>query len=496
MTVIRDALVVDGTGAAPFGADVVVRGERIVALHPPRSVAAADVDAAGLVLAPGFIDVHSHSDNVPLHPTDDTAKLLQGVTTEVVGNCGFSLAPVADPALAATYAEQVWPPTPLRWRGFSGLFRATDEAGYVTNYVPLAGHGMLRIAGGPAAPLDGLLDEALDAGCFGFSTGLAYAPGAEATTDELIALARRLGPDGIYTTHLRNEGAGLLDAVAEAIHIGREAGCRVQISHLKSPAALELLDEARGEGLRIGQDIYPYTASSTMLSACFPPPVQHDLLTRLSQRDSRAALRDLLDTTGWDNHVAAAGYEGITVASTGSGRFQGRTLAQLADDLAFEPFDALAHVLLEEGNRANMIVDSLAEADISAVLRHPCSTVGTDGAPPGFGTHPHPRAYGSFPRVLGRCVRERGLLDLSAAVRMMTSRAAEQFGLPDRGRIAVDAVADLVLFDADEITDRATYAAPTRPPQGIHRVYLAGREVVRAGELIERRRGRRLSPTG
>ncbi|MBO3681958.1 amidohydrolase family protein [Streptomyces sp. NEAU-YJ-81] len=511
---VAGASVVDGTGAPPFAADVLVRGERIEAVEPPGSVEPAGRRVLragpGQVLMPGFVDVHSHSDNAPLHPTVDPSKLVQGVTTEVVGNCGFSLAPVGDPHTFAGFAEQVWPPLSPSWRDHEGLFAAAEAGGHGTNHVPLVGHGTLwTAADGDPAIMRRMLREALAAGCFGMSTGLAYAPGAAADTGHLLEVSAELGEDDVYATHLRSEGAGLDTAVEEALTVGRTVGCRVQISHIKAsgprrwgrlPAVLERLDSARDGGLRVGQDVYPYIASSTMLSAALPPWAHEGgtegLLARLADPAGRAAIRAAVEggEDDWDNHVDAVGYEGITVASTASGTHDGLPLPEVADRLDCDPFEALVRVVAGERNRANMIVECMDPSDVAAALRHPHTTIGTDAAPPGFGGHPHPRAYGTFPRVLGRYVREERLLTLPEAVAAMTSRAADAFGLGGRGRVVPGAFADLVLLDPAMVADLATYRTPVVPPTGVHTVLIAGREAVRAGMPTGLRAGRRLEP--
>lgn len=514
--VVRNGLVADGTGAPLREVDVLVEGDRIASVAPRGALDRVDgsvLNASGLVVAPGFVDAHSHADNAPFLPGDDTTKILQGVTTEVVGNCGFSLAPVVPDraGMLADLSARLFPPVPWAWTSWGSFVDAADQCGYVTNAVPLVGHNSLRIAamgmdGGPAGPdvvraMCYLLDEALEAGAFGMSSGLIYPPGMFAARDELEALAARLPAGRVYATHMRDEGAGLLDSVAEAIGLASRAGCEVEVSHLKvtGPAnwglvgeALTRLDEARRAGIPVGQDVYPYEASSTMLSSCLPPWFQAGGEEAVLGRLSDAALRDRLgDDLGREEPDWASR---TIVAGTASGRHEGRSVEEIAAESGGDPVDALVEVLRAERLRATMVHFSMSEADVEAVLSDPATIVGSDGLPPGSGGRPHPRLFGTFPRVLGRYVRERRLLGLPEAVAKMTSRPADKFGVRDRGRIREGALADLVGFDPEVVSDVGDYRDPVHPPVGIGWVVQGGHLVVDNGRWLGRRRGRRLVP--
>jgi dihydroorotase len=526
-TVISGAEVADGGGGPLARRDILLAGGRIVEVGERGAYAATDgvvIAAAGLVVAPGFVDVHSHADNAPLLDEHDTTKILQGVTTEVVGNCGFSLAPVAAPheETLAAFSGRIFPPLSWGWHGFGELLAQADASGYVTNYAPLVGHGTLRLAvlgiadtapdSDELARMGRLLDEAVEAGVFGMSSGLIYPPGLFSGTDELVELARRL-PDGlVYATHMRNEGARLLASVDEAVEIGRRAGVRVEVSHLKASGranwglvenALDRLDRARLDGVAVTQDVYPYDRSSTMLTTCLPPWFQEGgnqaVLARLDDPASVARARAEVDgprpENGWEGQIRTAGYAGIMVSSTGSHEFEGRTLVELAEELGVEPFDALAHVLRAERLRVSMVIASMNESDVDTVLAHPSTMIGSDGLPPGVGGKPHPRLYGTFPRVLGRYVRDRGVLGLSEAIERMTALPARTFGLTGRGRIAPGYVADLVAFDPAKIADAGDYRDPVHPPVGISWVMQAGRIAVRDGRWLGGRLGARLRPS-
>jgi N-acyl-D-amino-acid deacylase len=526
-TVISGAEVADGDGGPLRRADILLAGGRIVDVGSPGRYAATDgvlIDAGGLVIAPGFVDVHSHADNAPLLDADDTTKIVQGVTTEVVGNCGFSLAPVAAPheETLAAFSSRIFPPLSWGWHGFADFLQRADAAGYVTNYAPLVGHGTLRLAVlGVAdraadtrelARMGRLLDEAVEAGVFGMSSGLIYPPGLFTGTDELVELARRL-PDGlVYATHMRNEGAHLLASIDEAIEIGERAGVRVEVSHLKASGranwglvdgALDRLDRARSDGVAVTQDVYPYDRSSTMLTTCLPPWFQEGgnavVLARLNDpaalARARAAVEGPRPIDGWEGQVRTAGYAGILISSTGSHEFEGKTLVELAGELGGEPFDALVHVLRAEQLRVSMVIESMNESDVDTVLAHPSTMVGSDGLPPGVGGKPHPRLYGTFPRVLGRYVRDRRVLGLPEAIARMTALPARTFGLTDRGRVAPGLVADLVAFDPATIADVGDYRDPVHPPVGISWVMQAGRIAVRDGHWLGTRLGVRLRPS-
>jgi N-acyl-D-amino-acid deacylase len=521
---IIGASVADGSGETPRERDVLIRGERIVAVETPGSIPTDQrrvLDATGLTVAPGFIDTHSHADNAPLLDDDDTSKVLQGVTTEVVGNCGFSLAPCS-PANRATLRgllERLFPPLDIGWHDWPELDARLQQRGFVTNYAPLLGHGTLRIAAcgmRDRAPdedeLESMrrgLEHALEAGVFGLSTGLIYPPGVYSTTDELIRLAEVLGAERVYATHMRGESDGLLDSIDEAVQIGSNAGCRLHISHLKwfgkhnwkrMPEALERIDTAARSGLAVTNDVYPYTAGSTILASLLPPDVLVDgddaVLKKLDEPAQRAHIARAIEEglPGWHNMVADSGWEGILVSTTASHNYEGRTLAQIANDLGLPPVHALIRVLQEERLQASMVVFGLHEDDVVSVLGYDRTVIGSDGLPPGRGGRPHPRMYGTFPRYLGRYVREAGLLPLGEAVRRITGMPAEIFGIPERGYLRPGYVADLVAFDASTIADDCDYLDPARTPSGIAWVMMAGEKVTEYGAYLGQRSGRRLTP--
>lgn len=520
-TVYAGATVVDGTGGPAAACDVFVDGERIEDVRPHSDTHAGwhTVDASGLVIAPGFIDVHSHGDNAPLLPDDDTMKILQGVTTEVVGNCGFSLAPTSPQHRAAFMAsvDEIMPVNETVGSSFADLLRATDAHGYVTNYVPLVGHCTLRVAAmgmerrAPTpqelAYMRAATEEAIEAGAFGLSTGLIYPPGVFSDVDEIVELAKCLPQGTIYTSHIRGEGDTLLDAVAEALAVAERAGVPVQISHHKATGkknwgktrdSLELIRQARARGVVVHQDVYPYTAGNTFLKAVLPPEFHEGgneaTLARLRDPEQLRALQTMLesDTSAFQNFVAEAGYDGILLSFTPSHRFEGRTIAEIAAELGCSPFDALIHVLVNEQLAAMMTIFLMNEEDIARVLRDEHTVVGSDGNSPGKQGRHHPRSYGTFPRIIAQHVRELGTLSLESAVHKMTGLAADIFTIPDRGTIAPGNFADLVAFDLQTFSDDLDYRDPVRDPKGLAWVTLRGTQVVRGTTYLGRRCGARL----
>jgi N-acyl-D-amino-acid deacylase len=481
---IRGATVYDGTGAPGVVRDVVVRGDRIV--DDDGAPDGEELDGRGLALAPGFVDVHTHDDGALLVDPELRCKTLQGVTTDVVGNCGMGIAPhdiglhlfgAWTPGLADV------PP----WDGYGGYLARLDAEPPSLNVGVLIGHGTVRGAvlgrhdvAPSAADLDAmreLVAEGMDAGALGLSTGLIYEPGRYATTDEVIALAA-VARDGIYTTHMRNEGEHLLDAVAEAIRIGEEAGIRVQISHHKASGraswgkvveSLAMIDAARARGVDVSLDQYPYTAGSTSLYAV----VQNGSLDEGSGGLGELAPSDVLVASANDHP-----------------EWEGLHLGQVADLLELSPRAAADAVIAGTNGSAIVVLESMCEDDVQRVLAHERTMIGSDGIPaPG---KPHPRLWGTFPRVLGRYARDLGVLPLAEAIRRMTSLPCETFGLTDRGVIRAGALADLVLFDPATIADVGTYADPARPPLGIHAVLVNGIVVARDGEHTGARPGRAL----
>ncbi len=519
---IRDAVVLDGRGSPPRRASVSVEGERIAAVTD-GGVPGADVvvEATGLVLAPGFIDTHSHADLSPfVEPWMDSA-IRQGITSVVVGNCGTSPWPGAGLEEAAQLVGVSASDIPATWTSFAGYLDAIDEARPACNVAALVGHGAVRgeaIGAERRPPLPDELErmrrsvaDALDQGAVGMSTGLIYPPGMHAATEELVELARVAGErGGIYASHIRDEGRRVGDAVAEAIRIGRDGGLPAHISHLKVESSyvwgragelLSQLDGAGAEGADVSADQYPYTAWETSLATVLPPwaPVA-DLRKLAADPATRTRLEFSIEhgEPGWAGNVDGIGWERIVVGShEPNASISGRSIADLAEARDTPPTDIAIELLLADPF-TGMIGHGMLEDDVRLIAARPDVMVGTDGvaiAPDGpLGRFfVHPRYYGTFPRILARYVREAGLLDLATAVRKMTSVPAERFGLNDRGRIQEGGFADLVLFDPTRVADEATFERPHAFATGIELVVVNGRvawngtRVDRAGRSLRRR---------
>ncbi|MGH7933367.1 MAG: N-acyl-D-amino-acid deacylase family protein [Candidatus Binataceae bacterium] len=487
--VIRNATVYDGTGVSPVIADVAIDKDRIGAVGQITESGGIEIEAKGLALAPGFIDVHSHDDAAVFIAPEMDFKVMQGVTTEVVGNCGMGAAPYG--AGAAVFGEMHGRARLPEWEGYRGYLEAVDRDPPSLNVATLAGHGTMRTAAmgnarrPPAneekAAMCRWLSEAIEAGAVGLSTGLIYEPGRYAETAEIVELARVMtGSGALYASHMRNEAAGLLDSVRETIRIGTEAGVAVQISHHKASGrdnwgkvreSLGLIEDARAQGFDVTADQYPYTSGSTVLVALL-----HN---------------NVFNERGREGGVGTVGPEHVLIASAPRHLdYEGKTLKQLADRFRLGPEAAARRIVDEEGNSAVAVIETMDEADVRFVMSHPTTMIGSDGI--FAGGNPHPRLYGTFPRVLGRYARELGLMSMAEAVRRMTAMPAQKFGLRGRGTICPGAYADLVVFDPASIIDTATYDQPRRHPDGIKYVFVNGSMVVRDEQHTHARPGRAL----
>ncbi|GAB3490412.1 N-acyl-D-amino-acid deacylase family protein [Nocardiopsis coralliicola] len=502
--VIAGGTVIDGTGAPGRRADVTVDGGRITRIAEPgtagvRPRGRTEIDASGHAVAPGFIDLHSHADFAVEGAPAAGSQLHQGVTTLVTGNCGWSTFPVDPGGLLRSWSAFLAPQTAWAHTDAGGFADAVDGARPAVNIALQAGHAALRLAAmGDAerapepAELDAmraLLRSAARQGAYGFSTGLIYAPGTFAAEDEVRALVAEAAACGLlYSTHMRNESGTLLEAVHEALGAAGAAGARLEISHLKAMgpqnhgavhAALEALDAARERGVDATADVYPYTASSTTLTSRLPAWAMDGgapaLLQRLADPAERGRIADGLRARfGRDVDP-----EGVVLAELRDGPYTastGLSIAEVGRREGTDPAEAALRVLAAHGGAATIVNHAMSEDDVSAVLAHPMVAVASDGwalTADGDGTT-HPRSFGTFPRVLGRYVRERGVLSLPDAVRKMTSLPAARLGMADRGRIAEGAVADIAVFDPDTVADRATFTDPWQLSTGVSAVLVDG----------------------
>lgn len=519
--VLRGGTVVDGTGADPRLADVRLAGGLVTEVAAPGGVATegADVvDATGTWVLPGFIDVHTHSDMSLVIDGRGESKIGQGVTTEVVGNCGFSAYPISADRRAehlALLAGIGDPPTDVDWDDFAGYAAALERGGTAVNVAALVGHGQLRLAvlgaddvpAGPdaLAAMGALLQDALDQGAYGMSTGLTYVPSRFADAAELTALCRVLADnDALYATHARGSGAA---SVEETVRLARDTGVRAQYSHLaiNDPARwgsaaelLAIIDGARADGLDVAADVYPYAASASALTQYLPTWVQTGGVAALQERlgDPVVAARaeDEL-ARGWGPGGRIPWFWDKVVVSRGdglSGVVDGETIEAAAARIGVPPARLVLDLVREGGNRVQVILFYRTEQDMRTFLAHPHTLVGSDGYALPYeqpDRRPHPRAYGTHVRVLGRYVRDEPVVGLADVVHRMTGAVAERLGISDRGVLRPGAAADVVVVDPETVIDRATFTDPGQPPDGVRLVVCNGWPVVRDGVQSDRRPG-------
>ncbi|MEC7488214.1 MAG: D-aminoacylase [Pseudomonadota bacterium] len=512
-TVIRNGHVIDGSGSPGIETDIAITEGRIVEIGRDISSSGAEtIDASGKVLAPGFIDIKTHSDwTLPLMPQAES-KIRQGVTTEVIGHCGYSCAP-ALPDKVDALTDYLSPSAP--WL----TFRATNFANYLDQYpalsvntIHLVGHNTLRLMAmgmenraPTVTELDQmrmLLIEALDAGALGMSSGLFTAPGSYSDVDEMVALGRTLvDAGGRYFTHLRDEGNEVFCSVQEAMEFAQQVGVHVQIVHMKlsgtdnwggAKKLIDLLAEARRTGVPIDCDIYPYTAASNPLKNLFPPWLQEGgveaMITRLRDKNTRVRLRKEVGKDGLNNFGRIPSWDAVRISiSPDLPQYAGRTIGDIAAERNSDAFDTALDYIVDDRGQTRVLVGSISEDDVTDFVRSPDIMIGSDGnsvAP--FGVtgqgRPHPRFYGTFPRVLGQYSREQGILPLHEAVWKMTGASAKALGLRNRGLVREGYAADITIFDPDTVGELATYENPHKFATGIVQVIVNGKTVFRDGE--------------
>ncbi|MBA7560533.1 N-acyl-D-glutamate deacylase [subsurface metagenome] len=510
---IRGGTVFDGSGNPGREADIAIKDGLISGIGSSLDPdAAADViRAEGLAVSPGFIDPHSHTDVQLIANPHAESKIRQGVTTEIGGNCGISQFPLSDEMFDeySDLASRQYG-VDITWRDMDGLFSRLEEEGISLNYATLIGHGPLRhsvvgLNDRPPAPeelqrMKQIVSDYLQAGAFGISSGLIYTPGCFAGTDELVELCRVTAENrGVYATHMRSEENDVLEAVDEAITIARQSGVNLQISHLKAmypenwsklDSIISKINAASGDGIHVMADRYPYEASSAKLESIFPQWIREgtsaDFVSRLQNRaldnDLKAQIKKVEIKLGsWEKVLISS------ILSEKNRHLEGFTILNAARNAKKQPYDFIRDLLIEEGGQVYIVKFCMSDDNLKRILAHPLVVVGSDGdavAPYGVlaKRKPHPRFYGTFPRVLGKYVREEKVLPLSLAVRKMTALPAEKFGLIGRGVIAEGAYADIVVFNPDTVIDRATFENPHRYPDGIDHVIVNGTPVVRHGE--------------
>ncbi len=521
--VIKGGTVIDGTGKPGFKADVGITSDTIKAVAEKISSGQARrvIDAKGLKVCPGFIDIHSHSDySIISYPTGDS-KILQGVTTEVTGNCGASLVPVVGDKTRKEWddwKEENDIPPECMLSDPASYFSYLENTGISVNQALLVGNGTLRnIAAGSqdrALSMDELksitrsFEQCLDQGCAGLSTGLEYVPCNYSRLNELEALTTIAARRGVlYATHIRNESATLLESIEEAIKMGRRTGVRVEISHFKAAgkpnwskqeAALEMIDKARAQGIDIKADAYPYTAYSSGLMYFMPYWAEDGGKEALEERLRDPALRRRIGDEVKERVAnSPGGFDLIVISSVKTDANRdciGVSIQEIGEKWGLEPVDAMLR-LVEEEHNAGFIGHGMNPANVEMILAHPHLMIGSDGysyAPWGkaFETRPHPRSYGAFARVLAHYCRERKIFSLPDAVKKMTSMPAAQMNMADRGILAPGKKADLAVFDSETVKDNATFENPHRFATGVKHVLVGGTPVVEEGKHTGARPGK------
>lgn len=550
---IKNGLIFDGTLSESFEADVGISGDKIVFIDKMSRVrgkglgfsqkAEKIIDAEGLSVAPGFIDTHAHSDFTLLADPRAEGKICQGITTEINGNCGLSAAPLYDEAFHQREDDLKELGIHERWSSFKEYFKILKKRGLAINFATLVGHGNIRasvkgykdqeLTKSDLKKICVFLIESIKEGAIGLSTGLIYPPGIYSETKELIELSkvisqycnplsasfnpsvspltkggikRGLGGFGIYTTHMRSEGEKLIESINETIKIGKEAGIKVHISHIKTSGeenwhkigdAISLMEKSRKEGILLTCDRYPYTASSTDLDAILPSWTfsggKEKELKRLEDSKLRKKIKNQILKNKFKDY-----WKKIFISSVNTDKniwMLGKSLYDIARIRGREPVDIFIDILVEENLRVGAIFSSMNEDNLERFLSLSYCMIGTDSSARCFSGptckgKPHPRGFGSFPRFLGKYVRDKGLMSISEGIHKMTMLSARTFGIRKRGIIKKGAFADLVIFDQEKINDRATFEEPFLKPEGIYYVLVNGLPAVWEGEMTEIRAGR------
>lgn len=521
---ITNGLIIDGSGKAAFSGDIGIVKDKIVAIGDLGGQASVEtIDANGNMVAPGFIDMHTHSDLSFKYDRRANSKLHSGVTTEVIGNCGICVAPVREENrqllidyLGTRLIGSIPVNLELPWTSFKEYLTWFDDNPPSINLAPLLGQGAVRIAvmgfakGMPNAAelkdMQQITDTAMSEGALGLSSGLVYLPGEYSSKEEIAELCKMMIPyQGIYSTHMRTESDGIMDAIDEALWIGGTAGVPVHISHLKllsqnmlgkTDLVLERMAQAERSGIEVSYDTYPYTAGLTSLSACLPPWIFEGgvakMIERLQDQSIRSRIRKEIaeGLPGWQNFVkSAGGWEKFFVSSVRSEEnkhLEGKFITEIGEMQGKDPYDAAFDLLIAENGRVQMNYYAMLEEDVMTFLRQPRAMIGSDAMSLStegilsFGK-PHPRAFGTPTRFLGRYVREKKILSFEEAVKKMTSLPAKRLGLKARGLIKEDYYADIVIFNPDTVQDKATYVDPKQYSQGIENVIVNGQVIVDHG---------------
>jgi N-acyl-D-amino-acid deacylase len=506
-TIIKNGRIIDGSGNPWFYGDLGIKDGKIVSVGHMAGDAVEIIDVNGKMVSPGFIDGHCHSDLMILDFPESEIKLQQGVTTEVVGNCGLAPVPVnplfkeelqnyVEPVLGK--ANKDW-----KWKTISDYFNELDQSLISENVASYVAHGSLRIAvmGFDNRPptreeleeMKYILEEGMKAGAIGLSIGLLYSPGSYSTKEELAELCTIVTKyNGLLSTHIRGEGNNLIPSVKEVLWIAEKTNVPLHISHLKAAGkrnwgkvteVMELIEKARSIGMDVTCDVYPYSAGSTMLTTLLPPWSLEgglsSVLTRLRDRNERSKMKQELiqEQEDWDNLVASTGWDSVIVSSVKSHnlkKYEGQSILSISKENGKDPVDQAFDLLLEENGNIGIVFFHMDEKDVQQVMKYQNSLIASDSLTCYTGK-PHPRLFGTFPRVFSKFVKQEKVLSIEDAVRKMTSFPAKRFGLGNRGLLTEGYSADIVVFDIDRIEDKATYEDPSRYPEGIEYVFVNGR---------------------
>lgn len=523
---IVNGTVIDGSGSKGYKADVGIKGDKIAAIGDLKDQASVrTIDASGLVVCPGFIDIHTHSDLSILYDSHNNSKVYDGVTTEVIGNCGIGVAPVGagkKQLLIDYLGTRLIGSLPVKidfyWETYKEYLDYVTEHAPTVNVAPLVAQGAVRIAEMGFAQGKGtaeqvksmqqMVDRAMAEGGLGLSSGLIYLPGAYTDTAELIELAKMVKPyGGFYVTHIRNEGDGIFDALEEAITIAKGADVPLHVSHLKlasrkvwgmTERLFKRIEDAEKEGVEISFDVYPYPAGMTALSALMPPwtfegGVQN-LLERIKDREMRRKIKEDCEQgiPGWDN-MGKSGWDNVmisTVISDESKCYEGKTIEEISTEEGKDPYDVIYDLLLKENGRVQIVVKMMNDEDVAEIVGHKKAMYGSDGMSLStegllaFGK-PHPRAFGTRGRILGKYTREMGVLSLEEAIKKMTSMPAWRLKLDRRGLLKEGYFADVTVFDPDKVQDKGTFKEPKQYTVGMDKVIVNGKVVLEDGKHQE-----------
>lgn len=512
---IKNGTIINGIGSS-FTADVGIKGGMITAVGKIRQKGRREIDAAGFCVTPGFIDFHSHNDRVLLNKVPSIAKITQGITTEVTGQCGLSAVPYLsgkEPKEKDMLLGKSDRPLPCLWENCIQMLKASP---LVTNVIPFVGQGNIRLLAvgfenRPArkdeiAGMKKIVAGIMESGCWGMSTGLIYPPGIFTSKAEIVFLAKVVADfGGLYTSHIRGEGETLFPALKELLSVGEKAGVPVHVAHFKATGhsnwnktdrALRMLCEAREKGIDVTYDQYPYTASCTTATALLPPWMheggQEKLLARLTDKAERRSARESIENPGgekWQNWLFY-GPERIIISQVKSRKnrmYEGKNLVSISEMTGNDPIESIFDLLVEEKGNVTMIVFSMCEESVRKIMKQKIGFVGTDGLP---GRRPHPRLWGTFTRILGKYVREEKVLTLDEAVYKFSRGPVEKLKLKGRGEIKEGNAADMVIFNANTVNDMATFENPNRRSRGIEYVFVNGSVAVEKGRFTGIRAGR------